>query len=87
MADTIGEQLRGLLDDQMIRLLQSFIYPKMCMIERPEAPVLDENPQSFTFKMGIQVEQQQGADKWRDPIFELFNPPADARDGKCMSGP
>ena len=56
------------------------------MIERPEAPVLDENPQSFTFTMGIQGEQQ-GAVKWRDPIFELFNPPADARDGKCMSGP
>ena len=85
MADTIGEHLRGLLDDQMICLLQSFIYPKEMMIERPEAlSVLDENAQRLTHKKDIQVVplQQQGAGKPKDPIFELFNPHAEAKEGK-----
>jgi len=85
VADTIGEHLRGLLDDQMICLLQSFIYPKGMMIERPEdPPVLDENAQRFTFTDDFQVVplQQQGVGKQRDPIFDLFNPPADAKEGK-----
>lgn len=85
VADMIGEHLRGLLDDQMICLLQSFIYPKGMMIERPEdPPVLDENAQRFTFTDDFQVVplQQQGAGKQRDPIFDLFNPPADAKEGK-----
>ena len=85
VADTIGEHLRGLLDDQMICLLQSFIYPKKMMIERPEdPPVLDENAQRFTFTKDFQVVplQQQGVGKQRDPIFELFNPPADAKEGR-----
>ena len=88
MADTIGEHLRGLLDDQIICLLQSFIYPKKMMIERPEAPpVLDENAQRFTFTKDFQVVplQQKGVGKQRDPIFELFNPPADSKEGKFAS--
>ena len=58
MADTIGEHLRGFLGDQMICLLQSFIYPK---------------------KMMVMPLQQQGVG---DPIFELFNPPAGAKEGR-----
>ena len=86
VADTIGEHLRGFLDDQMICLLQSFIYPKEMMIENPEASsVLDESVQMFTTEKDFLVVplQQQGASKPRDPIFELFNPPVDAKDGKC----
>ena len=85
VADTIGEHLRNLLDDQMICLLQSFIYPKRMMIERPEdPPVLDENAQRFTFTEDFQIVplQQQGAGKQRDPIFDLFNPPANAKEGR-----
>ena len=84
----IGEHLRGLLGDQIICLLQSFIYPKKMMIERPEAPpVLDENAQRFTFTKDFQVVplQQQGVGKQRDPVFELFNPPADSKEGKFAS--
>ena len=58
------------------------------MIERPEAPpVLDENAQRFTITNGFQVVplQQQGVGKQRDPIFELFNPPTDAKEGKFAS--
>jgi len=88
VADTIGNNLRGLLDDQLICLLQSFIYPKDMMIERPETPpFLDENAQRFILTDDFQVVslQQQGAGKQRDPIFDLFNPPADAKEGKfCM---
>ena len=82
VAVTIGEHLRGLLDDQVICLLQSFIYPKEMMIERPETPVLDDNDQRFTFTQVVPV-QQKSVSKHRDPLFELFNPPADAREGKC----
>ena len=82
VAVTIGEHLRGLLDDQVICLLQSFIYPKEMMIERPETPVLDDNDQRFTFTQVVPL-QQQSVSKHRDPLFELFNPPADAKEGKC----
>lgn len=88
VADTIGEHLRGSLDNQIIRLLQSFIYPKKWMIERPETLTTgDENPLSFTLTGDIQAESlhQPDAGKRRDPIFELFNPPADGREGKSSS--
>ena len=63
VADVIGSNLQGLLDDQVIYLLQSFIYPKEMMIKRVETPpLLDEKV------------VQQGVGNPRDPIFELFNP-------------
>ena len=85
LADTIGDHLRDLLDDQIICLLQSFIYPKEMMIRSPEIPpVLDENsPRLKDFQ--VVPLQQQGAGKQRDPIFELFNPPADSKEGKFVS--
>lgn len=85
MADTIGTSLRGLLDDQVICLLQSFIYPKEMMIKRVEnPPLLDENAQRFVLTKDLQFMpvQQQGAGNKTDPIFELFNPPADVKEGK-----
>ena len=87
LADTIGASLRGLLDDQVICLLQSFIYPKEMMIKRVEAPpLLDENAQRFVLTMDLQVVpvQQQGVGNQRDPILELFSPPIDAKEGKKM---
>jgi len=74
VADAIGSNLQGLLDDQVIYLLQSFIYPKEMMIKRVETPpLLDENAQRFTLAKDLQV-VQQGVGNPRDPIFELFNP-------------
>ena len=84
LADTIGASLRGLLDDQVICLLQSFIYPKEMMIKRVEAPpLLDENAQRFAVTEGLQVVpvQRQGVGNQRDPILELFCPPAAAKEG------
>ena len=86
LADTIGTSLRGLLDDQVICLLQSFINPKE-MIKRVEAPpLLDENAQRFVLTKDLQVVpvQQQGVGNQRDPILELFSPPIDAKEGKKM---
>ena len=83
LADTIGTSLRGLLDDQVICLLQSFIYPKEMMIKRVETPpLLDENAQRFALTEDLQVVpvQQQGVGNQRDPILELFIPPA--KEGK-----
>ena len=85
LADTIGTSLRGLLDDQVICLLQSFIYPKEMMIKRVEnPPLLDENAQRFTVTEDLQVVpvQQQGVGTQRDPILELFSPPVAAKEGK-----
>ena len=87
LADTIGASLRGLLDDQVICLLQSFIYPKEMMIKKVEAPpLLDENAQRFAVTEGLQVVpvQQQGVGNQRDPILELFCPPIDVKEGKKM---
>ena len=88
LADTIGTSLRGLLDDQVICLLQSFIYPKEMMIKRAEAPpLLDENAQRFALTKDLQVKpmQQQGVGKQRDPILELFCPPTAAKEGKNVN--
>ena len=85
LADTIGTSLRGLLDDQVICLLQSFIYPKEMMIKRVEnPPLLDENAQRFTVTEDLQVVpvQQQGVGTQRDPILELFSPSVAAKEGK-----
>ena len=85
LADTIGTSLRGLLDNQVICLLQSFIYPKEMMIKRVEnPPLLDENAQRFTVTEDFQVVpvQQQGVGNPRDPILELFSPPVASKEGK-----
>ena len=88
VADTIGTSLRGLLDDQVIYLLQSFIYPKEMMIKRVETPPpLDENTQRFAVTKDFQVVpmQQQGVGNQRDPIFELFNPFQEGRNATVLT--
>ena len=85
VAETIGTSLRGLLDDQVICLLQSFIYPETMMIKRAEnPPLLDENAHRFVLTKDLQFVpvQQQGAGNKRDPIFELFN--TDAKEGDLL---
>ena len=55
------------------------------MIKRVEnPPLLDENAQRFVLTKDLQFMpvQQQGAGNKTDPIFELFNPPADVKEGK-----
>ena len=83
LADTIGTSLRGLLNDQVICLLQSFIYPKEMMIKRVEnPPLLDENAQRFAKDLQV---VQQGVGNPRDPIYELFNPFKEGRNASLKT--
>ena len=84
LAETFGNNLRGVIEPEFIALLQSFIYPKY-MLHKPEAPLaMDENAQRLAVTetpQGIQVVPLQGEGTKIDPIFELFNPPAGSTKG------
>ena len=81
LADEIYNSLRGTLEPEFIGLLQSFIYPKN-MIKAPESPPdMDENAIKFELTDSLHVVQLQTEGKRRDPIFELFNPPTNSKQG------
>ncbi len=82
LADEIYNSLRGTLEPEFIGLLQSFICPKNNMIIAPESPPnMDENATKFELTDSLQVLPLQTGGKKKDPIFELFNPPANSKQG------
>ena len=76
--------MRGILEPEFIGLLQSFLYPK-CMIQNPEvAPEQDMNAPRFAVTKSLQVVPLQREGDKKDPIFELFNPPPNSKQGRTF---
>ena len=56
------------------------------MIKTPESPPdMDENALKFQVTESLQVLQLERGGEQKDPIFELFNPPANSKQGlSCL---
>lgn len=81
LAEVVEEHLRKFLGQDTVYLLQSFLHPKN-MIEIPEAPmIMDEDAERLQLR-GNSIVPIQNEGPRRDPVFELFNPPKDTKQGE-----
>ena len=81
LAEVVQEHLRKFLGQETVDLLRSFLHPKN-MIEMPEAPmIMDENAERLQLR-GSSIVPIQNEGPRIDPVFELFNPPKDTKQGK-----
>lgn len=77
-------QFLGFTSDQL-QILRCFLLPNQ-MVHRPEAPLpQDANAQILELGQdGLpqRILDEISTDQMKDPIYELFNPPGERRDGE-----